>query len=80
MLIFSIFFGIFYICSKIDIAIIQIKNLSFKEPFKSIYSHFDGAFGSEVGFEDFLETFGSVDVHSQGLGFSDDVSLGVNHL
>ena len=39
--------------------------------------HFHGAFRSEVSLEDFLETLGCVDVDSESLRSSEDISLAI---
>jgi hypothetical protein len=46
----------------------------------SIFLHFDGSSGSEIGLEDFLESFGGIDVDTKGLLLSDDVSISIDVL
>ena len=48
--------------------------------FKGVSLHLDCAFGSQIGLEHFLESFGSVDVNTEGGGFADDVGLSVDKL
>jgi len=44
------------------------------------FLHFDGSFGAKVCLEDFLESFGSVDVYAEGSSFTNDVCLGIYEL
>jgi hypothetical protein len=42
--------------------------------------HLDGSLWTEVGLEDLLETFSGVDVNTESLSLSDNISVGIYHL
>ena len=42
--------------------------------------HFDGSFRAEIGLHNLLETLGGVDIHGQGLEFTEDFGARVDIL
>jgi len=40
--------------------------------------HLDGTFWAKIGLEDFLKSFGSIDINSKGLRLSDNISIRVD--
>ena len=42
-------------------------------------SHFDGAFGAEIGFENVLQALGGIDVHVKSGRFVEHFSVRIQH-